>query len=80
MAKELSKVAFELPQTDVFVNIIRQSIKSGESTLLEPSFCLQLTQKSMPFDWIPEAVFNKDKDTRIIACGFLYLWALRDKG
>ncbi len=31
----------------------------------------------MPFDWIQEAIFNKDKDTRIITAGFLYLWTLK---
>lgn len=33
----------------------------------------------MSFDWIEEAVFNYDKDTREITCGFLYLWVLKNK-
>lgn len=33
----------------------------------------------MCLDWIEEAVFNYDKDTREISCGFLYLWILKNK-
>ena len=71
------KLAFTLPKTEVFLDIIRDSISKGDSTLLEPTFYLQLTQDEMPLDWIEEAVFNRDKDTRMNACGFLYLWVLQ---
>ena len=37
-------LSFTLPTTDVFINIIRESIKNNDSTLLEPAFALQLTQ------------------------------------
>lgn len=38
------ELAFQLPKTDVFISIIRESIESHDSTLLEPAFALQLTQ------------------------------------
>ena len=38
------ELAFELPKTDVFISIIKESIENHDSTLLEPAFALQLTQ------------------------------------
>ena len=45
--KEFPKLSFELPQTDAFLSIIRESLKVNDSTLLEPTFFLQLTQEKM---------------------------------
>jgi hypothetical protein len=50
--KEFPQLSFGLPQTDVFIQIIRESIKAGDSTLLEPAFALQLTQNELPLEWI----------------------------
>lgn len=50
--KEFPKLAFSLPETDVFVKIMKENIKKGDSTLLEPTLSLQLTQSSMSLDWI----------------------------
>jgi len=33
----------------------------------------------MVFDWIEQAAFNKDKDIRLITCGFIYTWMLKKK-
>ena len=77
--KKFPNLAFELPKTPVFLRIIQESIKEGDSTILEPAFSMQLTQTEMSFDWIEEAVFNKDKDIRSSSCGFLYVWMLKNR-
>jgi hypothetical protein len=41
---------------------------------------LQLTQNELPNSLLEESAFSKDKDTRVLACNFLYLWLLSEKG
>jgi hypothetical protein len=74
-------LAFQLPKTDVFISIIRESVKNNDSTLLEPALALQLTQEELiPQSLLEESAFSKDKDTRILASNFLFLWLLSEKG
>jgi hypothetical protein len=79
LVREFPALTFSLPQTDVFMGLIRESVKAGDPTLLEPSFSLQLTQEEMPLEWVEEAAFNRDKDIRTTTCGFLYMWMLKNR-
>ena len=69
-----------MPSTDVFLKLISEGITKGNSALLEPSFALQLTQEELPLATITEAAFNRDKETRLLTCNFLYLALLAKPG
>lgn len=47
-------------------------------TIFQETLALQLTQKSLPKEWIEAAAFNKDKDIRVLTCNFLYYWQLKN--